>query len=201
VALEGFKVARPIAGRAGTASSARGTLTTAGISVVALAGRANTADSARALVSLTVRLVGRAATASGARGDLTVFSALPPPGVFAVFRNQVAAAIDTAEIETHAAPVDSVTPPAFLLEWADPWTEPSTPCFETARLEIVCIAARIEPASGIETLERMVETAISGLARAGIAHGETSAPRELEYAGVPCLACRIQTETKIPIGG
>lgn len=201
MALEGFNVARPIAGRAGSASSAKGTLTTTGVSVKAFAGRMNSASSARATLGLTVRMTARAAAASGAFGTLTVFTALPPPGVFAVFRNRVAAALDADAYEVHAGPVDSLTPPAYLLEWADPWTTPGTYCTEMARLEIVCIAARIEPASGVETLERMVESAIGAVAGAGIAHGETSPPREFEVAGVPCLAARIQVEMHVPIGG
>jgi hypothetical protein len=44
---DAFQVARPIGGRAATSTSARATLNTAALVIVALAGRSNTATSAR----------------------------------------------------------------------------------------------------------------------------------------------------------
>lgn len=248
MALEGFKVARALGGRAGTASSAKGTLTTTPPAVKALAGRANTSSSARGSLGAGRSLAGRAGSATSATATtlgrlrpiagragssssarattLTIAAYVPtaPPGPLATFRGSVAAVLagidpgaaggvleafreavtmtlsDTV-YEVHAGPVDSVTPPAYLLEWADPWTEPVTHCRETAHLEIVCIAARVEPDAGIETLELMVESAIAALSRAGIPHGVTTAPRAFELAGVPYLAARIQVTNTVPIGG
>jgi hypothetical protein len=59
--------------------------------------------------------------------------------------------------------VDSLEPPAIMLVWDDPWLEPGTsgrptmgPCELTARLAVMCIAARLEPGAGVRTVEQLV---------------------------------------------
>jgi hypothetical protein len=63
--------------------------------------------------------------------------------------------------------VDSLTPPALMLIWDDPWIEPGVvgaptmgPCLLNARLVVMCIAARLEPGAGVRTLEQLVAYAI-----------------------------------------
>jgi hypothetical protein len=60
--------------------------------------------------------------------------------------------------------VDSLTPPALMLMWQDPWLEPQS--FQgigagsrgwwTASLAVRCVAGRVEPGPGVETLEQLV---------------------------------------------
>jgi hypothetical protein len=99
---------------------------------------------------LTVGLVGRANIATNAYATLTAW-APAPPGPYG-FPLRVARALETAvaDTEVHAGVVDSLTPPAYVLEWADPWSTPATPCIESVTLEIVCIAGRVEPDPGID---------------------------------------------------
>ena len=59
--------------------------------------------------------------------------------------------------------VDSLTPPALMLVWDDPWIEPGVisaptmgPCIITARLTVLCVAARLEPGAGVRTLETLI---------------------------------------------
>lgn len=62
----------------------------------------------------------------------------------------------------HEDVVDAVTPPALMLAWDDPWLEAGPglptmgPCLYTARLRVVCIAARLDPGTGVDELERLV---------------------------------------------
>jgi hypothetical protein len=193
---------------------------------------------------VTRPIAARLPNAARLRGDLTVRGALPPPGRFATFRNQVAVVLDglgpsdervfaefrtlvagvldappepvgtltrlrqrivetlmiDADWEVHPLPVDSVTPPCFMLEWADPWHNPATHCFTDAHLDVICIAPRLEPDPGIETLELMVESALGALHRAGIPCGEGSAPRPFEIGGITYLACRIPVHNTVNVG-
>lgn len=67
--------------------------------------------------------------------------------------------------------VDSLTPPALMLRWADPWLEPGSgtgvatmgPCLWTARLQVVCVAGRLEPGPGIRVLEGLVALVVDRL--------------------------------------
>ena len=54
--------------------------------------------------------------------------------------------------------VDAAVPPSLMLDWADPWLEPQGvgACIWQARLEVLCLASRIEPGAGIEMLETLV---------------------------------------------
>lgn len=143
------------------------------------------------------------AVSVSARGTLLVYTALAPPGVFGMFRNRVALTLSALDPdwEVHAQPVDQVTAPAFMLEWADPWNVPATHCTELSSLDVLCIAPRIDVEPGYETLERMVEAALIAFGHDGFPHGETSAPRPFEVGGLTYLAARIQVRNILPIGG
>jgi hypothetical protein len=67
----------------------------------------------------------------------------------------------------------SVEPPLLFLQWGSPWLEPTPrpgagrtfgPCLWLARIDVVCVAGRVDPAPGIETLERLVAYVIDRLA-------------------------------------
>lgn len=58
--------------------------------------------------------------------------------------------------------VDSLEPPALVVDQGDPWLTPGQqqittfgPCLYTARLHIICIAGRLEPGAGVDVLEQL----------------------------------------------
>jgi hypothetical protein len=95
--------------------------------------------------------------------------------------------------------VDSLSPPAYLLVWGSPWLVPSTFCAHTVRLDVVCIAGRIDPAPGIETLETMVATALNRLRAGRFPEVTVSPPGPFEIGGVRYLAARLSLDTQITI--
>jgi len=96
--------------------------------------------------------------------------------------------------------VDSLTPPAYMLVWNDPWLEVGVgaptmgPCVWTAHLQVLCVAGRLEPGPGVETLEQMVSVALAAF-RADTSYpwppGDVSGPRVFNIAGLDYLATRI----------
>ena len=99
----------------------------------------------------------------------------------------------------HADAVDAVSPPAYLLQWGNPWLLPSTFCAHVARLDIVCVAGRIDPAPGIETVEQMIATAINRLRAARLPEVIVQPPGRFDIGGVAYLAARLSLETKLTI--
>lgn len=112
-------------------------------------------------------------------------------GALADLRLGVATVLDALDPDwtVHPSAVDALSPPAFVLGWADPWTEPSTHCVEVARLEIVLVVGRIDPDPGIETLELMVEASTAALTAAGF-RPMTTAPGPIEVGGIRYLGAR-----------
>jgi hypothetical protein len=112
-----------------------------------------------------------------------------------------------ADPEVHVDVVDSVTPPALLLVWDDPWIVPATVAgmngHYDAQFVVLCVAARLEPGPGVETLERLVDYTIDRL------HGDANswpqasaqAPRVFEIGGVPYLGARLVYRVPVQIGG
>ena len=136
----------------------------------------------------------------GARLSVAVLS-------FTTARQQAAAALEAVaagDPEVHVDIVDAVTPPAILLVWEDPWLEPSTygPELFYAQLTVLCVAARLEPGPGVETLEGMVELVVSRLAADAYPWPQASsqAPRVFEIAGVSYLGARVTYRLPIQIG-
>jgi hypothetical protein len=91
----------------------------------------------------------------------------------------------------HDAPVDSVAPPCFVLVWPDPWLVSQTVCTYLARLDVLCIAARIDPAPGYAELEAMVAAAVPALELVHLRPDGTSGPTPLDVAGLTYQAARI----------
>jgi hypothetical protein len=109
-------------------------------------------------------------------------------------RAQVAAALTAAvDVDTavHDGPVDSVTPPALVLGWADTWLTPLTACHYSARLEVLAVGARIDPLPGYDQLETLVAAALPALDQLGAMAPEVSAPGPLEIGGLTYLTARI----------
>jgi hypothetical protein len=96
--------------------------------------------------------------------------------------------------------VDMLTPPAYMLVWSDPWMEVGFggpvmgPCIWTANLQVLCVASRIEPGPGIETLEQLVAGALAKF-RADTSYpwppGAVTGPRVFDIAGISYLGTRI----------
>ena len=101
------------------------------------------------------------------------------------------------------APVDAIEPPALMLGWEDPWITFRTPCFWEARLAVFCFAGRVEPGSGVATLESLIGYAVARLRADGYSwpHETTRAPRLYEIGGVPLLAARLVYSCPVTLGG
>lgn len=124
-------------------------------------------------------------------------------GALADYRGAVATVLDALDPSwsVHPAPVDSLEPPAFVLVWADPWLTRSTFCVHGARLDVVCVAARVDPEPGIETLETMVERAVVALNAAQIPDVNVAAPTRFEIGGLVYLSARLTVSSPVTIGG
>jgi hypothetical protein len=95
--------------------------------------------------------------------------------------------------------VDSLTPPALLLDWADPWLEPAHTigsmggCQWAARLQIICIAGRLEPGAGVDVLEQLVTLVVARLEADAYQWtlDAVSAPLQRDLAGISYLAANV----------
>lgn len=89
--------------------------------------------------------------------------------------------------------VDTLDPPALMLVWDDPWLEPQGTCRWWARLGVLCVADRIEPAPGVADLEQLVSYAVRRLAADGYGWGNpnVTAPRRWTIARVDYLAALV----------
>ena len=91
--------------------------------------------------------------------------------------------------------VDAVQPPALMLVWADPWLEPHS--FGTglwfANLEVLCIASRVEPGPGVDTLEQLVGYTIERLQDDPYPWpaANVQAPRVFQINNLNLLAARV----------
>lgn len=118
-------------------------------------------------------------------------------------RAAAAAALDGLDEDwaVHAAPVDALTPPAFVLEWSDPWLLPAGYCQSTAALDVVVVAARLEPDAQYDTLDAMVGAAYAALAAARLTPAQTSAPLPLDVAQVNYLSARLLIRQPVDVPG
>jgi hypothetical protein len=93
---------------------------------------------------------------------------------------------------------DSVTPPALMVGWDDPWIQPNVPgglrtmgpCIYQARLRVVCVANRLDPESGHEALEGLV-TYVVGRMGAGWGLERVSEPLQTDMSGVSSLIASV----------
>lgn len=101
----------------------------------------------------------------------------------------------------HDAPVDALSPPAFVLVWSDPWLLPLTSCYARAALDVLVVSARMEPEANYSTLESMVAAATVALTDAGYPPLQTGAPGPLDVAQITYLAARMLIRHPVTLGG
>ena len=95
--------------------------------------------------------------------------------------------------------VDSLTPPAIMLIWGDPWLEPGVgavtmgPCVWRARLQVMAVAARLEPGPGIRVLEQLVAYVVARMKTDTYTWplDSVSAPRVFDIGSLPYLGARV----------
>lgn len=119
-------------------------------------------------------------------------------------RSKLAAAldpIDDGDPTVLVDLVDSIEPPALMLGWGEPWLTPDTACLRTGRLVTTCVAGRLVPGAGVETLEQLVEFVLRRLTLDGGAWplDSVSGPRVFTIGNVNYLAARITL--RVPIQG
>ena len=107
--------------------------------------------------------------------------------------------------EVHIDVVDSLTPPALVLIWDDPWLTPGTfgPGQFEAQLTVLAIASRIEPGPGVSMLEELAVHTISRLRDDSYQWPQASsqAPRLFEIGGLPYLGARITYRVPVSVEG
>jgi hypothetical protein len=103
--------------------------------------------------------------------------------------------------------VDSLDPPALMLEWNDPWLTMRTVAgglgLYEALLNVVCFAGRIEPGPGIEVLEGLIDYTLGRLQADANSWplSSSQAPRRFDIAGVPLLGARLGFRVPIEMNG
>lgn len=102
---------------------------------------------------------------------------------------------------------DAVHPPCVFLDWVDPWLEPQVTGmggggYWLGRLDVVCVASRVQPGAGVSKLEELVSLAIARL-QADELHqwpaANLQAPRVFTISGVPYLGARIAYRLPVSI--
>jgi len=126
-------------------------------------------------------------------------------------RDQAAAALEPQgpdDPDVLVDVVDSLYPPVLMLLWDDPWLTPEVgrrptmgPCGWTARLQVLCVAGRLEPGPGIRTLEELVAYTV-GHMKADLYTWPlegVSAPRVFEIASIAYLGARVTYAVPITV--
>jgi hypothetical protein len=125
-------------------------------------------------------------------------------------RDQAAAALEPQgpdDPDVLVDVVDSLYPPVLMLLWDDPWLAPGSgapsmgPCLWTARLQVLCVAGRLEPGPGIRTLEELVAYTV-GHMKADLYTWPlegVSAPRVFEIASIAYLGARVTYAVPITV--
>lgn len=86
---------------------------------------------------------------------------------------------------------DSIAPPAVLVAWATPWLTPDTFCGFVANVELLVVAARIEPGGQYEVIEGIISDLVGALKRAGTTIRDITSPFPLQLGGVDYLSASI----------
>lgn len=86
---------------------------------------------------------------------------------------------------------DSISPPAIYVSWANPWLTATTWCEYTTAIQLICVAARIEPGGQYTTLENLVSETIGIMRENRIAIRDVTSPYPIAMGGVSYLAASV----------
>lgn len=103
--------------------------------------------------------------------------------------------------------VDALSPPAILLLWTDPWLEAKTvgarngSGYWDARLEVLCVASRIEPGPGMTKLEELVGYVIARFQADAYSWPPEAlyAPRRFDIGNIPYLGARLTFRVPVTV--
>lgn len=96
---------------------------------------------------------------------------------------------------------DALTPPAYMVGWDEPWLTPDGTSRHQARLLILAVSGRADPPVAVETLEAMVERAVTCLKATGYPFGlaRVGAPRVFVISKLSYLGARIVVEPRVTL--
>jgi hypothetical protein len=103
--------------------------------------------------------------------------------------------------------VDSVQPPALMLIWNDPWvtlrTVTGSGGVYEASLTVLCLAGRVEPGPGIETLEQLITHTLGRLQADAYSWPlqASQAPRVFDIGNIPLLGARLTFRVPVSMNG
>lgn len=111
-------------------------------------------------------------------------------------REHVAATLEQIDSSwtVHPAPVDAISPPAFVLVWSgDPvWLEDSTVCLDVVQMDVIVVVPRLEVGDeNYRLLEQMIDAARAALSSARIPVVSVRPPGPFEIAQITYLAARL----------
>lgn len=109
----------------------------------------------------------------------------------------VAAAAVADDVTVIDSLPDSITPPAVLVAWGDPWLTPGSFCEWIATLEVLVVAARIEPGGQYERIEGLVTDLVSAFKDSQIPIRDITSPYPLQLGGVDYLSASINVIREI----
>lgn len=113
-----------------------------------------------------------------------------------------AACVDNPEWSVLPATVDALTPPAYMVEWGDPWLDgPATACRYNAVVSVRVVGGRIDADTGLETVESMVEAATAALDHAKLPVRVATPPRDSIIGNVHYLAAFLALAGTVRLGG
>lgn len=112
----------------------------------------------------------------------------------------VLAAAGPGDPYVFADAVESLEPPALVLDWDDPWIMPGLggaasmgPCLYTVRLRVLLVAARLEPAPGLQVIDELAMYVLGRMRADSYPWPleRATAPGQLDLAGVTYWAAGI----------
>ena len=86
---------------------------------------------------------------------------------------------------------DSIAPPAVYIAWGNPWLLPTTYCQYSSSIQLICVAARIEPGGQFAVLEDMVGDIVTVLHSNHVAIRDATSPYPITLGGINYLAATI----------
>lgn len=107
-------------------------------------------------------------------------------------RPQIVAALEGGPWTVLGDMPDAVQTPALIVAWGNPWLEVQTACNYRAAAVVICVANRLTPGTGLETLEQMVSFVILSVATTlRVPVSAVAGPQALDISGVTYLTARV----------